>query len=81
LTSSFARAFMQCMQTVTFDASSSYDVDGTIVGYYWDFGDGNMRARICYSSFFDMSMPRAKHVRAITKVSWCMSSMLNQVCQ
>ena len=29
-------------QTITFNASLSYDSDGTITNYEWDFGDGNI---------------------------------------
>ena len=30
-------------ETVTFNASSSYDIDGSIVAYNWNFGNGNLQ--------------------------------------
>ena len=34
---------------VSFDGSNSYDTDGSVVGYNWDFGDGNLGSGISTS--------------------------------
>ncbi len=31
----------QVFETVAFNATSSYDLDGNVTSYFWDFGDGN----------------------------------------
>jgi PKD repeat protein len=35
--------------SVTFDAAGSWDPDGTIAEYYWDFGDGQTASQITYA--------------------------------
>ncbi|NIN33953.1 MAG: PKD domain-containing protein, partial [Gammaproteobacteria bacterium] len=33
-------------ETITFNASNSYDPDGTVTAYFWDFGDGSNATEI-----------------------------------
>ncbi len=40
-------------QTVNFDDSSSYDPDGQVVSYYWDFGDGEDCDQSCPSHIYN----------------------------
>ena len=44
-------------EQIVFDASSSYDTDGSITGYEWDFGDG---------SYIYTSLPTATHTYSST---------------
>ena len=39
-------------QTIAFDASSSYDSDGKIISYHWDFGDASSATGIKASHIF-----------------------------
>ncbi len=39
--------------TITFDAAESYDPDGTIVAYAWDFGDGTTATGVTVSHAYD----------------------------
>ncbi|UCF12943.1 MAG: PKD domain-containing protein [Thermoplasmatales archaeon] len=40
-------------QTIVFDASGSFDEDGVIVSYYWDFGDGENGSGITTSHIYE----------------------------
>ncbi|MGD2066798.1 MAG: PKD domain-containing protein, partial [Candidatus Bathyarchaeota archaeon] len=49
----FLPTFPEVDETVTFDASNSFDPDGTIASYEWDFGDGNTATSITVSHVYD----------------------------
>jgi PKD repeat protein len=42
--------------SVSFNASSSYDSDGSIVSYEWNFGDGNSTVGISPSHTFSREL-------------------------
>jgi len=42
-------------EIVTFDASPSYDLDGTIVEYFWEFGDGSTATGVKVSTAYSES--------------------------
>jgi PKD repeat protein len=46
--------FPEVNQKVTFDASASYDSDGEIVSYQWDFGDGSTGTGVTASHFYPL---------------------------
>ena len=50
----YAPASPTTADTITFDASESYDYDGTVVSYDWEFGDGNTSSdKIVHHSYAD----------------------------
>jgi PKD repeat protein len=48
-------AILDKKEIVTFDASGSYDPDGYIVSYSWDFGDGNTASGVTVSHSYPAS--------------------------
>jgi len=45
--------YTQDGDTFTFDANASTDSDGTIIGYKWDFGDGNSATNVSVTHTYD----------------------------
>ena len=41
-------------EAITFNASDSYDLDGTITSYFWDFGDGTNTTGVIVNHAYDI---------------------------
>ena len=54
--------------TVSFDASASEDVDGTIVSYIWDFGDGQTASTTALTSHVYVVQSESRVFTAILRV-------------
>lgn len=70
-------------QTITFNASSSYDPDGYIISYYWDFGDGTNATGIVVSHHYKMTgnytvtltvTDNDGQSSSLSKIIWCKKS-------
>jgi len=42
-------------EAITFNASDSYDLDGTIVNYFWEFGDGTNTTGVIVNHAYDIN--------------------------
>ena len=52
---SYVESVVETNPTYCFDASSSFDLDGSIVSYEWDFGDGSVATGETASHTYDLT--------------------------
>jgi len=67
----------KAFESVTFDASESYDPDGFIYSYTWDFGDGNITTVSISIITHHFSAPRNYDVNLTIKDNACYLGLTN----